>query len=89
MGAVFIDVVDHGVEVLERSNTASGGDQCHALGSLAILILVGNPEFPAAFTNCFYFMGADLYIGMGLGEEDEFFLGKQERFGHLINGRNG
>lgn len=76
MGAVFIDVVDHGVEVLEGSNAAACGNKRHVLRCLVFLVLIGNSEFPAAFTAFFDLMGADLNVGVGLGEEDEFFLRK-------------
>ena len=37
---------------------------------------------PAAFALMLNFVYTDLDIRMGLGEKDEFSLGKQSRFGH-------
>ena len=74
MGAVFIDVVDHGVEVLKGSNAAASGNERHVLRCLVFLVLVGNSQFPATFTGLSDFVSTDLNVGMGLGKEDQFFL---------------
>ena len=74
MGAVFFDVVDHGVEVLERSNATSCGNESHVFRCLVFLVLIWNYEFPAAFTGSSDFVSTDLNVGMGLGKEDQFFL---------------
>lgn len=40
MGAVFHDVVDHGIKVFKRPDVTAGGDKRHVLQFLIFLVLV-------------------------------------------------
>ena len=42
MWAVFFDVVDDGIKILECAHVASGGDERHVLQFLVFLVLIGN-----------------------------------------------
>lgn len=76
MGTVFIDIVDHRIEILKGSNAAAGGNKRQVLGGVVLLVLVGNTQFPTTFTAFLDLVYADLNVVMGLSKKNKLALGK-------------